>query len=345
MGQKPMLTITETTEQSTNRFRRIEWITILEKFGVVLFLLLLVVFFQLQNERFLSIRNILNILSDVSIYGILSVGMTFVILTSGIDLSIGSLLAFASMCGAVTVKSWPNISATGLTWLIAPIIALTIGAAAGYLHGKAITKLRVPAFIVTLGGMTLWRGATLMLSNGSPISGFDTSYRWWGRGDILGFPFLVLISAVVAGIGFVVLRYTRFGRHVYAVGDNPEAARLSGLNVDGVLIRVYAIMGCLAGLAGFILSARLSSAEAVAGEGYELRVIASVVIGGTSLFGGLGGIAGTIVGTLLIGVLLNGLVIINVSAYSQQVIIGIIIVLAVAFDTFTKTRRGRAIGK
>jgi inositol transport system permease protein len=345
MGQKPMLTITETTEQSTNRFRRIEWITILEKFGVVLFLLLLVVFFQLQNERFLSIRNILNILSDVSIYGILSVGMTFVILTSGIDLSIGSLLAFASMCGAVTVKSWPNISATGLTWLIAPIIALTIGAAAGYLHGKAITKLRVPAFIVTLGGMTLWRGATLMLSNGSPISGFDTSYRWWGRGDILGFPFLVLISAVVAGIGFVVLRYTRFGRHVYAVGDNPEAARLSGLNVDGVLIRVYAIMGCLAGLAGFILSARLSSAEAVAGEGYELRVIASVVIGGTSLFGGLGGIAGTIVGTLLIGVLLNGLVIMNVSAYSQQVIIGIIIVLAVAFDTFTKTRRGRAIGK
>jgi inositol transport system permease protein len=271
--------------------------------------------------------------------------MTFVILTSGIDLSIGSLLAFASMCGAVTVKSWPNISATGLTWLIAPIIALTIGAAAGYLHGKAITKLRVPAFIVTLGGMTLWRGATLMLSNGSPISGFDTSYRWWGRGDILGFPFLVLISAVVAGIGFVVLRYTRFGRHVYAVGDNPEAARLSGLNVDGVLIRVYAIMGCLAGLAGFILSARLSSAEAVAGEGYELRVIASVVIGGTSLFGGLGGIAGTIVGTLLIGVLLNGLVIMNVSAYSQQVIIGIIIVLAVAFDTFTKTRRGRAIGK
>ena len=340
-----MLTITETTEQSTNRFRRIEWITILEKFGVVLFLLLLVAFFQLQNERFLSIRNILNILSDVSIYGILSVGMTFVILTSGIDLSIGSLLAFASMCGAVTVKSWPNISATGLTWLIAPVIALTIGAAAGYLHGKAITKLRVPAFIVTLGGMTLWRGATLMLSNGSPISGFDTSYRWWGRGDILGFPFLVLISAVVAGIGFVVLRYTRFGRHVYAVGDNPEAARLSGLNVDGVLIRVYAIMGCLAGLAGFILSARLSSAEAVAGEGYELRVIASVVIGGTSLFGGLGGIAGTIVGTLLIGVLLNGLVIMNVSAYSQQVIIGIIIVLAVAFDTFTKTRRGRAIGK
>src|SRR5260370_33756461 len=146
MGQKPMLTITETTEQSTNPFRRVELIAILEKFGVFLFLLLLVVFFQLQNERFLSIRNILNILSDVSIYGILSVGMTFVILTSGIDLSIGSLLAFGSMCDAVAVKSWPRLSATGFGWLVALGISLTVASAAGYLHGKAITRLRVPAF-------------------------------------------------------------------------------------------------------------------------------------------------------------------------------------------------------
>ncbi len=340
-----MLTITQAGEQSTSPSKRVELIAILEKFGVFLFLLLLTVFFQLQNERFLSIRNILNILSDVSIYGILSVGMTFVILTSGIDLSIGSLLAFGSMCGAVAVKSWPGLSPTGLSWLVALGISLTVGSAAGYLHGKAITRLRVPAFIVTLGGMTLWRGATLMLSNGSPVSGFDNSYRWWGRGDILGVPSLVLVSMIVASLGFIILRYTCFGRHIYAVGDNSEAARLSGLDVDGILIRVYTIMGCLAGLAGFILSARLSSAEAVAGEGYELRVIASVVIGGTSLFGGLGGIIGTIVGTLLIGVLLNGLVIMNVSAYSQQVIIGIIIVLAVAFDTFAKSRHGRAVGK
>ncbi len=340
-----MLTITQAGEQSTSPTKRVELIAILEKFGVFLFLLLLTAFFQLQNERFLSIRNILNILSDVSIYGILSIGMTFVILTSGIELSIGSLLAFGSMCGAIAVKSWSGLSATGFSWLVALGISLTVGSAAGYLHGKAITRLRVPAFIVTLGGMTLWRGATLMLSNGSPVSGFDNSYRWWGRGDILGVPALVLVSMIVASLGFIILRYTCFGRHVYAVGDNPEAARLSGLDVDGILIRVYAIMGGLTGLAGFILSARLSSAEAVAGEGYELRVIASVVIGGTSLFGGLGGITGTIVGTLLIGVLLNGLVIMNVSAYSQQVIIGIIIVLAVAFDTFAKSRRGRAVGK
>ncbi len=336
-----MSAITESQQPNANERRQITWIVILEKFGVLLFLVVLIVFFQLQNERFLSLRNVLNILSDVAIYGILSVGMTFVILTAGIDLSIGSLLAFSSMCGAVAVKSWPPVSAAGISWLVALAIALMVGSAAGYLHGQAMTKLRVPAFIVTLGGMTLWRGATLMLSNGSPISGFDSSYRWWGRGDFLGIPSLVVISALVAAVGYITLRYTRFGRHVYAVGGNPEAARLSGLDVNGILSWVYVIMGCLSGLAGFILSARLSSAEAVAGEGYELRVIASVVIGGTSLFGGLGGIAGTIVGTLLIGVLLNGLVIVNVSAYSQQVIIGIIIVLAVAFDTFAKSRRGR----
>jgi ribose/xylose/arabinose/galactoside ABC-type transport system permease subunit len=163
-----MLTITQAGEQSTSPTKKVELIAILEKFGVFLFLLLLTAFFQLQNERFLSIRNILNILSDVSIYGILSVGMTFVILTSGIDLSIGSLLAFGSMCGAVAVKSWPGLSATGFSWLVALGISLIVGSAAGYLQGKAITRLRVPAFIVTLGGMTLWRGATLMLSNGSP---------------------------------------------------------------------------------------------------------------------------------------------------------------------------------
>ena len=340
------MSATVDTQQSAAKVsKQVPWIRILERFGVLLFLTALIIFFEVQNERFLSLRNVFNILSDVSIYGILSVGMTFVILTGGIDLSIGSLLAFSSMCGAVIIKSWPSLSEAGLSWLVAMAVALLVGAGGGYIHGQAMTKLRVPAFIVTLGGMTLWRGATLMLSNGSPLSGFDNAYRWWGRGDILGIPVLVLISALVALVGFIILRYTLFGRHLYAVGDNPEAARLSGLNVNGILTCVYVIMGSLAGLAGFLLSARLSSAEAVAGEGYELRVIASVVIGGTSLFGGIGNIAGTIVGTLLIGVLLNGLVIMNVSAYFQQVVIGIIIILAVAFDTFAKARRGHGMNR
>jgi inositol transport system permease protein len=330
------------------------WIAVLEKFGVFLFLVLLILFFTSQNPRFLSVRNIFNILADVSIYGIMAVGMTFVILTGGIDLSVGSLLALCAMCGALVVKGTSEASRFavadpqafgGFSWLIALLTCIGIGTSAGYLQGIASTKLRVPPFIVTLGGMTVWRGATLVLGGGSPISGFDPAYRFWGTGQVLGVPVAVMVFVVVVLVGLILLRCTRYGRQVYAVGGNPEAARLSGLRVSRVLTSVYSIMGFLAGLGGFVLSARLSSAEAVAGEGYELRVIASVVIGGTSLFGGLGGIGGTVVGTVLIGVLLNGLVIMNVSPYYQQVIIGVIIVLAVAFDTFVKSRRGSLPGR
>jgi inositol transport system permease protein len=210
----------------------------------------------------------------------------------------------------------------------------------GWLQGLAITRLKVPPFVVTLGGMTVWRGATLVVGEGSPISGFAPGLRWWGSGSFLFVPVPVWLFAFVTLAGFILLQYTRYGRQVYAVGGNPEAARLSGLRVGRILVSVYTIVGFLAGLAGFMETARLDSAEAVAGEGFELRVIASVVIGGTSLFGGLGGVLGTVVGTVLIGVLLNGLVIMNVSAYYQQIIIGVIIVLAVAFDTFAKSRSG-----
>jgi inositol transport system permease protein len=328
--------------------KRFDWIAFFEKFGVLLFLVLLIIFFASQNPRFLSLRNVLNILTDVSIYGIMAVGMTLVILTAGIDLSVGAILAFAAVCGAAVVKgtgemrsATPNPNAFGgFSWLIAFAICLALGAAVGYLQGKTSTKFRIPPFIVTLGGMTVWRGATLVIGGGSPISNFDPSYTWWGTGSFLGVPVPVIIFFIVAVTGYIALGYTPYGRHVYAVGGNPEAARLTGLKVNKILTSVYVIMGFLAGLAGFIQSARLSSAEATAGLGFELTVIASVVIGGTSLMGGLGGIAGTIVGTLLIGVLLNGLVIMNVNPYYQQIIIGLIIVLAVGFDTYAKSRRG-----
>ena len=197
----------------------------------------------------------------------------------------------------------------------------------------------MPPFVVTLGGMSVFRGATLLISGGGPISGFDENFRFWGQGRIFGVPTPVLIFLGFAVLAHLVLRYTRFGRQVYAVGGNPEAARLSGLKVPRILLSVYLIMGFFAGLGGFVLAARLNSAEAVAGIGYELTVIASVVIGGTSLFGGVGTIFGTVIGAVLIGVLLNGLVLLNVSSYIQQIIIGLIIVLAVAFDTFAKSRR------
>jgi inositol transport system permease protein len=328
---------------------RFEWIDFLQKFGVFIFLLLLILFFTSQNPRFLSVRNLFNILTDVSIYGVMAVGMTLVILTAGVDLSVGAILAFAAMCGAAAVKgTGESRSETpdphkfgGLSWLIALGLCVALGTLVGYLQGKVSTKFRIPPFIVTLGGMTVWRGATLLIGAGSPISGFDPGYTWWGNGTILSVPVPVLVFLAVALTGYVALRYTPYGRHVYAAGGNPEAARLTGLRVDRVLTSVYAIMGFLAGLAGFLQSARLSSAEATAGLGFELTVIASVVIGGTSLMGGIGGIAGTVVGTILIGVLLNGLVIMNVNPYYQQIIIGIIIVLAVGFDTYAKSRRGR----
>lgn len=320
---------------------RFDWVRFFERYGTSVVLVALVVFFATQNERFLSLRNISNILTEVSIYGVIAVGMTFVILTRGVDLAVGSLLGFAGILAAMTAKAFGG---QDFGWFVALATALAVGGGVGLVQGKAVTWLGVPPFIVTLGGLTVWRGATLLANDGAPVSGLDPGYRWWGSGDVLGIPAPVLVFAAVTLVGYVVLRHTRYGRHVYAVGGNPEAARLTGLNVKGIITSVYVIVGLTAGLAGFLLSARLGSAEAVAGTGYELRVIASVVIGGASLFGGVGGIGGAIVGVLLIGVLGNGLVIMNVSAYFQQIVIGAIIVAAVAFDTFAKSRRGAVLG-
>src|SRR5258708_14776887 len=225
-------------------------------------------------------------------------------------------------------------------WYLAPLAAIGVGVLGGYIQGFAITRLKVPPFVVTLGGMSAFRGGALLFAAGGPISGFEPDFVFFGQGRFLQqVPIPVIIFLSFAVLAHIVLRYTRFGRQVYAVGGNPEAARLSGLNVRAVTISVYVTMGFFAGLGAFVLAARLNSAEAVAGTGYELTVIASVVIGGTSPFGGVGTIFGTGIGTILLGGLLNGLVLMNDSSYVQQIIIGIIIVLAVAFDTFAKSRR------
>ena len=319
--------------------------TFLARFAPLIFLLLLMLVFAIMEPRFLSSVNLFNVMRQVSITGLLAIGMTFVILTAGIDLSIGSLLAFAGLVAAAVAKGGMEDRFTvgdetiGYGWQLAALAAIAVGLLGGLLQGIAITKLKVPAFVVTLGGMSVFRGAALLFASGGPISGFQPDYTWWGQGRILSVPVPVIIFIVCAIVAHVVLSYTRYGRRVYAVGGNPEAARLAGVNVNWVIASVYVIMGFFAGLGAFVLSARLNSAEAVAGTGYELTVIASVVIGGTSLFGGSGSIFGTVIGTVLIGVLLNGLVLMNVNSYIQQIIIGVIIVLAVAFDTFAKSRR------
>ncbi|HEY6868671.1 MAG TPA: ABC transporter permease [Novosphingobium sp.] len=318
--------------------RRRTMIAFLSRFGTILFLVLVCAFFTAQNVHFLSLANLANILTDVSISGIIAVGMTFVIIAAGVDLAVGATLAFATMIAAWVV----NLSGFrfGPAWLTALLVAVAVGTMVGYVHGKATTALRVPAFITTLGGMTIWRGAAMLVNDGGPISGFDESLRWWGTGALFGLPVPVIVFGLVCLIGYVIQQYTRFGRYIYAIGGNAEAARLTGLDVKAVQISVYVGVGMLSGLAGFLLMARLNSAEAVAGLSYELRVIASVVIGGASLSGGVGGIGGTIIGALLIGVLSNGLVMLGVNAYYQQIVIGVIIVLAVAFDTYAK-RYGR----
>jgi len=339
--------MSEATPAQTTGSGRSDLIGIFARFAPLIFLLVLMAAFAFVEPRFLTPLNLFNVLRQVSIYGLLAIGMTFVILTAGIDLSIGSLVAFCGLVAAAVSKGGlANRFSVGAAqdaasygWYLAAIAAIAVGIAGGFLQGFSITRLKVPPFVVTLGGMSAFRGAALLFAAGGPISGFEPSFIWWGQGKIGPVPVPVIVFIAFAIVAHLALRYTRYGRQVYAVGGNPEAARLSGLNVRAVTTSVYVIMGFFAGLGSFVLAARLNAAEAVAGTGYELTVIASVVIGGTSLFGGSGTIFGTVIGTILIGVLLNGLVLLDVSAYIQQIIIGIIIVLAVAFDTFAKSRR------
>ncbi len=321
-------------------------IDFLARYAPVIFLILLMGVFAILEPRFLSPLNLFNVMRQISITGLLAIGVTFVILTAGIDLSVGSLLAFAGLVGAAVAKGGfadrfavgAGVDAGNPFWL-AMLAAIAVGLAGGVVQGTAITRLKVPPFVVTLGGLTAFRGAALLFSGGGPISGFDSDYTWWGQGRIGLVPVPAMLFVGSAVLAHLTLRYTSFGRHVYAVGGNPAAAELMGVNVRRVTMSVYVISGFFAGLAAFVLSARLSSAEAVAGIGFELTVIASVVIGGTSLFGGIGSVLGTVIGAMLIGVLTNGLVLLNVSSFVQQILIGFIIVLAVAFDQYAEDRR------
>ena len=312
----------------------------------IIFLILLILIFSSLHPRFLHPLNIFNVMRQISITGLIALGMTFVIIVRGIDLSVGSLIALCGLVGAVITKGGlVERFSVGLDtelanpWYWALAGSVLIGLLAGTLNGVCITKLKVPAFVVTLGGLSAYRGTALIVSDGGPISGFNEAYRWIGQGKIGMVPIPVIIFLVFIVLCHIVLKYTVYGRHIYSVGGNPEAARLSGINIDLIITSTYIITGFFVGLSAFILSARLNSSEAVAGMGYELNVIAIVVVGGTSLFGGMGSILGTIIGAMLFGVLQNGLVLLNVSSYIQQIIIGIILVLAVTFDKFSKSAR------
>ncbi len=307
-----------------------EWLIEQKSLIALLFLIVVVSFL---NPNFFTVDNLMNILRQTSVNAIIAVGMTLVILTGGIDLSVGSVLA---LCGAFAA----SLIAIEVPVLIAIPTALFSGAALGALSGFIIAKGKVQAFIATLVTMTLLRGVTMVYTDGRPIStGFtDTAdaFAWFGTGYMFGIPVPVWLMAIVFAAVWYLLNHTRFGRYVYASGGNESATRLSGINVDKVKIGVYSICGVLAALAGIIVTSRLSSAQPTAGMGYELDAIAAVVVGGTSLLGGRGKIMGTLIGALIIGFLNNALNLLDVSSYYQMIAKAVVILLAVLVDNKNK---------
>lgn len=282
---------------------------------------------SILNPRFLSQANILNVLRQTSINSIIAIGMTLVILTGGIDLSVGSILAF---CGA-TMAALLN---TGLGATLSLILTILLGLCFGCLNGFLVAKMKLQAFIVTLVTMTFLRGATLVFTQGKPITIDDGGFLFEeiGGGYLFNIPIPIYIMIVLFILGYYILTQTKFGRYTYAIGGNEEATKLSGINVDKIKIWVYGLCGALSALAGIILTSRLYSAQPTAGSGYELDAIAAVVLGGTSLSGGIGKITGTALGALIIGVLGNALNLLNVSSYYQMMIKAAVILIAVLID-------------
>jgi len=299
----------------------------MQKLGPLFGLLLIVVIISIMSPSFLTADNIFNVLRQVSISALIAFGMTFVILTGGIDLSVGSTLA---LTGAVAA----SLLAGGTDPFIAMGVALILGLILGAINGVVIAKGKVAPFIATLATMTIYRGLTLVYTDGKPISGLGDhlSFQMFGKGYFLGIPVPVVTMLIAFFVLYFILRETTFGRRVYAIGGNAEASRLSGINVDRTTIAVYALTGMLAAMAALILTSRLNSAQPTAGQSYELDAIAAVVLGGTSLTGGRGWIVGTLIGALIIGVLNNGLNLIGVSSFFQQVVKGLVILFAVLID-------------
>jgi len=299
--------------------------------GLFIALLLLVITAALVSDAFLSPINLVNVFRQVALYGIVGIGLTLVILTAGIDLSVGSIVAVVSVSAAMMLN---------LGWPVPLVIAagLGIGLVFGVVNGIGVTLCRIPPFIMTLGSMVMLRGLALTLADGRPIDVIPDDFGWLGRGSAFGLPVAVWIFLLVAAGAFFVLRYTAFGRNVYAVGSNAEAARLSGINVNLVKLGVYMISGALAGLTALIFVSRLSVGEPTAGEGLELEAIAIAVIGGASLFGGVGGIIGTTIGVCILAVLANLMNLAGISPFTQQIVKGAIIIVAVSFEVLRRRR-------
>ena len=301
------------------------------RYGIVLALLALGAFFAWRSPVFLTNDNLLQVLLQASVNTIVALGMTFVIITAGIDLSVGSTAALAGMVAATAMKT--GMLGVVLPWPAAVAVGILTGVLVGLTNGLLIAGLKITPFIVTLGTLSVVRGLTLIYSEGRPVFGFPEGFNALA-GRIGPVPTPVPIAAALTLLSWLVLRYTRLGEYTYAIGGNEEATRLAGVPVDRYKTAVYVLSGAFAATAGIVLTARLRTAEPNAASGYELDAIAATVMGGTSLFGGEGGVVGTVVGALIIATLRNGLNLLNVQAYYQQLAIGLVIILAVALDRF-----------
>lgn len=308
----------------------------LSKFQSTIALLILCIGLTILSDKFLTVDNGWNVLRQISVNICISVGMTLVVLTAGIDLSVGSILAFSGAVAAGLLKSGISFPGNdlfiGFTLLGTVLAGIATGSFLGFFNGWVITKFKVPPFVATLAMLTVARGFTMLWTKGYPISSLGTDFAYIGTGWFLGIPILVWIAVAVIIAAMIISNKTALGRYIYAIGGNENAAILSGININKVKIIVYTIAGALAAIGGIMVTSRLDSAQPNAGMSYELDAIAAVVIGGTSLSGGRGTIIGTVLGAIIIGVLNNGLVLLDVSPFWQQVVKGMVILLAVMID-------------
>jgi len=325
---------TATTVESGTRFDTTGFI---KKYAIIGILLLFVILLAVLTQgSFLQTQNLINVIRQVSAIGVIATGMTFVIIIKGIDLSVGSVLAVSAVVSASLAQS-PQASVIMYPGLQLPVIVavlagLTAGALLGLINGALIAGFGIAPFIATLGMMTAARGIANLYTNGRPVSRLQDGFNFIGQGDLLWIPVPIWILLIVAVGAHIALNFTRFGRHTYALGGNEQAARVSGINLNKVTVGIFALSGLLAGLAGIMLAARTGSGNPTLGTGIELDAITATVIGGTSFNGGIGTIWGAVVGALIIGVINNGMDLLNISPFMQQVVKGTIIVLAIIID-------------
>ncbi len=315
--------------------KRMDMKKMLNRYGVFLALILVCILLSFLTPAFMTSRNIINVVRQVSVYGLLAIGVMLVVITGEIDLSVGSIVALSGVTSALAVKA-------GAPWFVAIVLGMASGMAAGLFNGLFVTLGNVPSFIATLGMQGIARGVALLMTNGYPVSGLGDSFRFIGRGSIGFLPVPIIVLLICCFVMAFVAKRTDFGRHLFAIGGSRKAALYSGINVRREIIKAFVLSGFFSGLAGVVLTARLGAAETVAGEGFEQIAIAAVVIGGASLAGGKGNMLGTLVGTLIIGVINNGMTLLSIQTYWQKIVQGAIIVLAVLLNTMQFRSRRRS---